>query len=426
VAAAVWRQRLLVLIVWVVTAVATVVGVHVAPQHWTASALVQVDGAAAGSMDADRGGVYDRLRASLAATVTTAAVTEDASRAPGVDLSPDAVRTAVRAERVPGTVFVRVRARADDPRAAADLADAVADALTRVEIGERLGPGRPLEAEVVAPAGVPSSPSSPDLAVSLAVAALLAVGLGAAAAVARDRRTHRLGEGAEVEAAAAAPLLAHLSAPRDLTELPALTPGTVAAEAFRHLAWSVRGRGADPAPLTTRTVVADVVAGDGHVWVGANLAIALAQAGRRVLLTDGRMGERFGAPGESAPDTPGLYDVLTGVDLDAALSPGPVAGLRVLPPGTWGEEPVSGLLTTRFAAFLDAAAASFDDVVVLGPPLSECADSRLMAADAELVLTLGEGAVAGSALRAHADRLRASGARLLGVVLVSRSERRVG
>ena len=59
-------------------------------------------------------------------------------------------------------------------------------------------------------------------------------------------------------------------------------------------------------------VVAGVTSNDVNVWLAANIAIALAGSGRRVLLVDGRMGERFGSPVEQAPDTPGLYDVLLG------------------------------------------------------------------------------------------------------------------
>ena len=87
-------------------------------------------------------------------------------------------------------------------------------------------------------------------------------------------------------------------------------------------------------PGRPRVVVAGITNGDVNVWIGANVALALAGTGRRVLLVDGRMGDRFGTPVEDAPDTPGLYDVLLGADLETAMSPGPVDLLEVLPAGT--------------------------------------------------------------------------------------------
>jgi hypothetical protein len=44
----------------------------------------------------------------------------------------------------------------------------------------------------------------------------------------------------------------------------------------------------------------------------------------------------------------------------------------------------------------------------------------MMAIDCSMVLAVVESSVSASALRAHADRVRAVGARLLGVVLVGR------
>ena len=160
------------------------------------------------------------------------------------------------------------------------------------------------------------------------------------------------------------------------------------------------------------------------VWIGANVALALAGSGRRVLLVDGRMGERFGVPVEEAPDTPGLYDVLLGAELESALSPGPVDLLQVLPAGTYGDTSIPELIGQRFMSVMDSAATGFDNVVVIGPPLDVCDDSRVMAVDSSIVLAVVEGSVSAAALRAHADRVRALGARLLGVVLVGkRSER---
>nr|WP_160878990.1 Wzz/FepE/Etk N-terminal domain-containing protein [Nocardioides flavescens] len=400
--AAAWRRRLPVVLVVVVAAVAALIGAQLAPQRWTATALVQV-------VVAEPDGSSEvRVRPDdLAASLAAASPADVRPGAPAAELSSEGA-------------FVRVEVEAGEARTAAARADAVAAALTRARIGEELGPGGPAQVVLVAPAGAPSATSSPWLGLLTALAALVAAGLTAVAAGAPDRRVLRLDDVAEVEAAVAAPLLARFDAPRDLTELPALTPGTAAAEAFRHLAWTVRGRGADAAPPTTRTVAADVVDGDDHVWVGANLAISLAQAGRRVLLADGRMGERFGVPGRRAPDTPGLYDVLGGADLGAAVTPGPVSGLQVLPSGTWGDEPVGTLLARRFAAFLDSATSSYDDVVVLGPPLEDSDDSRVMAEAADLVLTVAGGAVTFPTLRGHAERLRAAGARVLGTVVISR------
>ncbi len=82
------------------------------------------------------------------------------------------------------------------------------------------------------------------------------------------------------------------------------------------------------------------------------------------------------------------------------MSPGPVDLLEVLPAGTYGDASVPELIAQRFAAVMDSAATEFDNVVVIGPPLDVCDDSRAMAVDSSIVLALVEGSVSASALRA--------------------------
>ena len=255
----------------------------------------------------------------------------------------------------------------------------------------------------------------------MALGLLLGLGLATTAAVWRDRRTHTVDDAAAVEDAATAPLLAHLTPPQDLTTMPALHPGTGEADLFRHLRLALETQAQSGSP---RVVVAGITHGDVNVWIGANVALALAGTGQRVLLVDGRMGDRFGTPVEDAPDTPGLYDVLLGADLETAMSPGPVDLLEVLPAGRYGDAKIPELIAQRFLTVMDSAAAEFDHVVVIGPPLDVCDDSRAMAVDSSIVLALVEGSVSANALRQHADRIRAAGARLLGVVLVARQPER--
>ncbi len=136
----------------------------------------------------------------------------------------------------------------------------------------------------------------------LLVAAGVAVLLAFAVALARDRRTETVDDANDVENAAVAPLLAHLTAPADLTSMPALRPGSAEADMFRHLRLALEAE--TSGGPSKKVVVAGVSTGEVDVWLGANAAISLASVGRRVLLVDGRMGDRFGRPGEPEPRHP--------------------------------------------------------------------------------------------------------------------------
>lgn len=406
---ALWRQRLLVLLVLAVTALAGVVGWQLAPRTWTASAVLaaQVDGAGGTATGQDS---PDALRGTLAELAASRGLVAEVRDQLSVPRDPRELRREISAARVEGTTLIRVTVRDRDPGVAAEIADDVV----------RLLPERDASGTFTFRAGdsadVPEDPSGPGWWLAAAVVAALALLVAVAGALARDRRTHTVRDGDEVEESTSAPLLAHLSAPSDPTSLPALAPGSGEAEVFRHLRLALE---AETSGRVGRVVVAGICGGDVNTWVGANLAISLADGARRVLLVDGRLQERAGRPGPDGPGTPGLHDVLAGTPLDDALSPGPAPGLTVLPPGTaTGPEPTDRLVATRFGAAMADAQARHDAVVVLAPSLDVSDDARTMAAGASLLLVLPEGGVTSQALRAHAARVRAVGAGLVGVVLV--------
>jgi capsular polysaccharide biosynthesis protein len=414
---ALWRQRPLVALILVVTGLAVALGLLLAPKSYAATATIS----AAQGPRASESDDPDALRATLAELASARTVVEEVRSRLVVDRDVDDLRRAIHGHWVRGTILVEVTADDRNPETAADIANTVASVLVEGAATEdAAGPSfeDELALRTTDRAQPPQTFARPDLRLAVGFGVLLAVGLAMAGAVLRDRRTHTVDDAAGVEEAAAAPVLAHLAPPQDLTDMPALRPGTAEADRFRHLRIALET--AVDSGSTPLVVVAGVTGNDVHVWIGANLAIALAGTGRRVLLVDGRMGERFGAPVEQAPDTPGLYDVLLGADLESAMSPGPVDLLEVLPAGTWGHEPIEELLQQRFPAVMEVAAAEFDHVIVLGPPLDVCDDSRVMAAEAALVLAVVESSVSAVALRAHADRVRGVGARLLGIVLIAR------
>jgi Mrp family chromosome partitioning ATPase/capsular polysaccharide biosynthesis protein len=408
------------LLALLIVAIAVLVGVVLlqqAPKTYDASTDVAADLAVPTSAGAEGSAELVRLRDGLVAAAGSAGVADDVSDQLSVPRAADVVRRAVRATWVPGTTLLHLTAEDPDPAVAAEIANATALALPRQAAADAF------VLTTIQRAQPPTRWSSPDPLLSLGGVALGAVLLAAAGALWRDRRDRPVDDGAGVEEATSAPLLAHLSAPADPTELPALDPGSADAAVFRRLRESLADGAGSAGP--GRVVVAGVSAAgpgaDDGVWLGANLAISLADEGRRVLLVDGRLGERFGTRGPDEPDTPGLYDVLRGTPLDHALSPGPTAGLTVLPSGAWGVEQPERLVGSRFGQVMAGATQRFDVVVVLGPPLESSDDARTMAAGGSLLLAVGEDEVTAHELRAHADRLRSAGTRLLGTVLVGRA-----
>lgn len=412
---ALWRQKILVLVVLALTGGAVAAGLVLAPRTYTASATVAATAAPESTTSVEN---LDDLRGTLGEIANSRAVLEEVQPMLTVDRTLDELRREISGSWVEGTILVEITVEDGDPEAAAEIANAVAEVLPQYDPSNGA-----FVFSTSNPAQVPLIYSSPNLLLGIGVGTLLALILAVSAALLRDRRTTTVDDATGIEDAAAAPVLAQMAPPRDPTTLPALYPGTAPAAVFRQLRIALEAEASNE-PVS-RMVVTGVTTSDVNVWLGANLAISLATGGRRVLMVDGRLGERHGKPITGGPDTAGLYDVLNGAELDAALSPGPVQNLTVLPSGSWGGEPTESLIETRFSESMDAMADRYDVVLVLAPPLDVCDDARVMAQGGSLLLAITEGDVSAAELRTHADRVRAVGVRLLGTVLFSRRSERV-
>jgi non-specific protein-tyrosine kinase len=121
--------------------------------------------------------------------------------------------------------------------------------------------------------------------------------------------------------------------------------------------------------------------GEGKTTTAANLAVALANTGKRVVLVDcdlrrPRVHEFFGI--ESSP---GFTSVLLGeVDLQDAMVPaGTIDGLLVLPSGPPPSNPAELLGSKATHDLLETLAKVADTVVVDAPPLLPVADSAVLA-----------------------------------------------
>jgi capsular exopolysaccharide synthesis family protein len=115
----------------------------------------------------------------------------------------------------------------------------------------------------------------------------------------------------------------------------------------------------------------------------------------------------------------GLVHCLTGGQpLEQLIQPTGVNGLFLLPSGTIPPNPSELLASERMRELLDIAQRRFDLVIVDTPPLLAVTDAAVLGSMVDgVVLCLHAGRVQRGEARASSDRLRVSGARVLGTVL---------
>jgi non-specific protein-tyrosine kinase len=193
-------------------------------------------------------------------------------------------------------------------------------------------------------------------------------------------------------------------------------PHSAAAEAYRSLAANVQFAYADRQAQTIG--ITSAAQGEGKSTTVANLAVALAQSGRRVIVVDAdlrRPGQHtlFGAQREE-----GLANLLLGGEGPLPLQETVAPGVRLLASGPAPANPLEALGSRRFDQILALARAQCDFVLVDTPPAGALADAAVLAPRLEgMLLVVSAGKTKRDLARRAREQLERVNARLLGVVL---------
>jgi capsular exopolysaccharide synthesis family protein len=164
--------------------------------------------------------------------------------------------------------------------------------------------------------------------------------------------------------------------------------------------------------------------GDGKTTVACNLAIAMAEIGRMVLLIEGdlrrpRLHKVFGVPNDS-----GLGDLLW---MDVPLETAPItslvretdiSGLCLLPGGGCSGTPTNLFYSPRMARLLSRVREEFDTVMIDAPPMIHLADARVLGRLSDgVILVVRAGRTTADSAMFASQRFAEDGTRVLGTVL---------
>jgi capsular exopolysaccharide synthesis family protein len=189
------------------------------------------------------------------------------------------------------------------------------------------------------------------------------------------------------------------------------------AEAYRTLRTNLLFSAAVRA--VSRVVITSPGPEEGKSTTAANLAIAFAQQGHRVLLIDCDL--RRARIHRIFDDTniPGLTSVLVGGDsVLTAIRNTRVPNLNILPSGPLPPNPAELLGSPQMAKLLETLSASYEMLILDTPPLLAASDAAIVSriADGALVVVRA-GRTERSALQTAIQQLSTVGARVLGTVL---------
>ena len=188
-------------------------------------------------------------------------------------------------------------------------------------------------------------------------------------------------------------------------------------EAFKTVRTNVLFSSADEGMRSL--VITSAGPGEGKSLVASNLAIAMAQAGQRVLLIDAdmrrpRVHEIFGGDQE-----PGLSNVLSGnAKTSEAVHKSTVTGLWLMNAGHIPPNPAELLASRRYTELIASLRTHFDWVLLDTPPVMVVTDSSIVANQASgVVFVVGADNTSRQAARSAIEQLDAASAHVVGSVL---------
>ena len=287
---------------------------------------------------------------------------------------------------------------------------------------------------VVDRATPPEAPSSPRVLLNTLLAALVGLLLALGIAFTMEYLDDTVKSSEDVEAATGLATLGTVIKMKgdggrsEIYRLAALLyPRGPAAEAYRTLRTNLEFASVDE-PVRTLLVTSSIPS-EGKTTTASNLAVAFAQAGRKVIVLDADLRKPGVHKLFDLPNTSGLTSLLrtdeVGVD-DVALET-EQENLRVITTGPLPPNPAELLGSQRMRTILGRLAGVADLVVLDSPPLQAVTDAAILSAVTDgTLLVVDAGRTRRGAARNGREALAKSGARVLGAALNRISQRAAG
>ncbi len=283
---------------WLIIVVMTLVGVGAAAAFsltrtpmYQATSTVFVSTQASGSVsELLQGNNFSEARVTTYVNlVKTPVVVNPVIAQLGIDTTADKLAGMITASSPLNTTLIQISVENADPVRAADIANALGASLTTVVGSLETPPGSntsPIKLTRVRDALPSSTPVSPNIPLNLALGALVGLAIGIAIAVLRTVLDNKVRTPRDVEQITDRPIIGGIPYDPKAAERPIILesdPHNMRSEAFRTLRTNLQFLEMDGG---NSFVITSSVPTEGKSTTSVNLAVALADAGKRVALLD--------------------------------------------------------------------------------------------------------------------------------------------
>lgn len=274
----------------------------------------------------------------------------------------------------------------------------------------------------------PRDPYRPQPVVNIVLAIILGIIVGILAALAREKLAGRVRTPEDIEQALGVPVLATIPVVQKTDLGEALrNPRSPASEAYHTLRTALELSTSAGVPKTL--LFTSGQQGEGKSTSALQISTDFAKGGKRVLLVDADMRRPSLHRKLDRFNETGLSSLLAGqVALSEAVQTLPeTPNMHFLSSGPLPPSPAELLSSSMLETVLEQATSAYDLVVLDGPPILALADASILSsAAAGTILVVQADRSRTQQVRSSLDRLRASGAHLVGTVFTKFDARHMG
>lgn len=344
----------------------------------------------------------------------------------GLNTSVKELDRAVTVTTPRDSVIMQIKVVDESPARAAAIANAIGTQLTTAvaAVGPKLASGKAaVSVQFIQTALPPLVRSAPNTKRNTLVGLLAGLLLGSGLVIAASRLADRVAEPSSLAEVTSAPLLGTIRRSKGL----AASSLVVVQDANSRAAEDVRQLRAGVEQLANQRTsfllaVTSSIRSEGRSTIAANLAAALAESGRRVVLleADFRNPRQSGLPGASDVGAPfGLADALADpMRLDQAVRKIDGGGFDVIAAGGTKASPPELLSSPATATLLADLRGRYEFIIVDTPAVLDFSDVTALSPQLDGVLLLADGRrVRREQLRDTQQLVNLAGITTLGVVM---------
>jgi succinoglycan biosynthesis transport protein ExoP len=379
------RWGLMVFIVLLSVAGSSVVTFLATPMYLSTTKLFVSTQSTDNTADLLQGSSFTQQRVkSYADLVTSPSVLNPVVKQLGIHIQRDKLVSRITATVPLNEIIIQIDVLAEGPQRASTLANAIANSLTNVvsNIEQPVsGAASPVKLSIIQQGTIPLKPDSPKPLLNLALGLFIGLVLGIGLAVLRESLDTKIRSTNDLELLGQTNILGGIVFDPDFVKNPLIVhshPKSRRAEAFRQLRTNIQF--VEAAQGRKSIIVTSAVPSDGKSTTISNLAIAMAQSGKRVLLMDcdlrkPKLHKYLGLEGSV-----GLTNYLIGqASLEDVIQPWGKTTLHVLPAGKVPPNPSELLGSDAMTRLISGMEEHYDVVLIDTAPLLPVTDAAILA-----------------------------------------------